>query len=245
MLLLNWGDHLLFLLIGVLIPWRTLAGGQHVLKDITFDTRMKLSLYWGNNLWMWLLTAAVCLVWWLSARSWALLGFQPAQGSNGSWALLAAAIFSLLYLTDTLSDVLTPRQRSHTRQRLREDLAFLPATAKEFFHYIFLALTAGICEEIIFRAYFIRYFQVIFASIDPTHTLAIVTPALIFGAVHFYQGWQAVVKVMSMAVLFGYIYVHTNSLWVVMGIHAGIDLIGGALAWWLLGAKAHPTEEEE
>ncbi|MEO0874544.1 MAG: CPBP family intramembrane glutamic endopeptidase [Bacteroidota bacterium] len=72
---------------------------------------------------------------------------------------------------------------------------------------------------------------------DYTYTLAILVPALIFGFVHFYQGWQAVIKIGAMAIMFGYIFVQTNSLWLLMVIHALIDLIGGLIAWRLLSTR--------
>jgi membrane protease YdiL (CAAX protease family) len=39
---------------------------------------------------------------------------------------------------------------------------------------------------------------------------------------------------MSMAVLFGYVFVHTGSIWLLVGLHFLIDLVGGWLAWQLL-----------
>ncbi|MEM1217233.1 MAG: CPBP family intramembrane glutamic endopeptidase [Bacteroidota bacterium] len=79
-----------------------------------------------------------------------------------------------------------------------------------------------------------RYFQCLFGQ-DETATLAILAPSVIFGLVHLYQGWHAVVKITAMAVMFGFVFVHTQSLWLLMAVHALVDLIGGALGWWLVG----------
>ena len=231
---LHWTDHILFLIVGVIIPLRTVFGTQPQLKNIRFNTRLKLQLYWGNNLWLWILTAIVAGVWWGNGRSWSDIGLGWPPAIPSGLPLYVLLFFMGLYITDTIMEVSGRDQVEETREHMENDLGFLPQTAYEFFHYIFLALTAGICEEFIFRGYFIRYFQMWIGDGESTHTLAILLPALIFGAVHFYQGWQAVIKVSAMAVMFGYVFVHTESLWLLMALHAMVDLIGGAIAWRLL-----------
>ncbi|MGH1435810.1 MAG: CPBP family intramembrane glutamic endopeptidase [Lewinella sp.] len=232
-MLLHWSDHLLFIIVGIIIPLRTVLGTQPQLANMRFNTRMKIQLYWGNNLWLWLLCGAVAGVWWFNDRSWELIGLKSELQWPTGWPLIVFAVFALLYVWDTISEVNSQQHREMTAENLQSELGFLPTTGYEYFHFIFLALTAGICEEFIFRGYFIRYFQCLLGS-EETYTLAILLPALIFGVVHFYQGWRAVVKITAMAIMFGYVFVHTGSLWVLMMVHAVIDLLGGLIAWQLL-----------
>lgn len=230
---LHWSDHLLFIIVGIIVPLRTVLGTQPKLADIRFTTRMKIQLYWGNNLWLWLLAGAVAGVWWFNDRSWELIGLESSLRWPTGWPLVVFVAFSLLYLVDTFSEVNNQRHRKITAENLQAELGFLPQTAYEYFHFIFLALTAGICEEFIFRGYFIRYFQCLLGQ-EETYTLAILLPALIFGAVHMYQGLHAVVKISAMAIMFGYVFVHTGSLWLLMIVHAMVDLLGGLIAWQLM-----------
>lgn len=232
-MLLHWSDHLLFIIVGIIIPLRTVLGTQPQLANMRFNTRMKIQLYWANNLWLWLLCGAVAGVWWFNDRSWELIGLKSHLEWPSGWPLIVFALFALLYVWDTISEVNNQKNREVTAENLQSELGFLPATGYEYFHFIFLALTAGICEEFIFRGYFIRYFQCLLGS-EETYTLAILLPALIFGAVHFYQGWRAVIKITAMAIMFGYVFVHTGSLWVLMMVHAFIDLLGGFIAWQLM-----------
>jgi membrane protease YdiL (CAAX protease family) len=234
---LHWSDHLLFLIIGIIIPLRTVLGTQPQLKNMRFDTRMKLQLYWGNNLYLWLLCSAVLGIWWLNGRPAHLLGLNWPWIWPQGWSMIVMAVFGVLYVWDTVTEINSREQREMTAETMRSELGFLPQTGKEYFHFIFLALTAGICEEIIFRGYFIRYFQCLLGS-EETYTLAILLPAVIFGVVHIYQGWHAVVKIGAMAIMFGYVFVHTDSLWLLILVHALVDLIGGFLAWRLMVAKS-------
>jgi len=233
---LHWTDHLVFIIIGIIIPLNAVLGTQPQLAGMKFNTRMKIQLYWGNNAYLWVLTLVIAAVWWGNGRAWYLIGIDwPFMWPSG-WPLLAMALFVLLYIGDTVSEIIPIANGEKSIEDTGESLGFLPQTAYEYFHYIFLALTAGICEEFIFRGYFIRYFQVMFSD-EYSNTLAILIPAAIFGFVHLYQGWRAVVKITAMAIMFGFVFVHTESLWLLIVIHAAVDLIGGAIAWRLLGRE--------
>ncbi|MEL6834261.1 MAG: CPBP family intramembrane glutamic endopeptidase [Bacteroidota bacterium] len=233
---LHWSDHLFFLIVGIIIPLRTVLGTQPQLANMRFSTRMKIQLYWGNNIWLWLLAAGAAGVWWFNDRSWELIGLTLGWVQPAGISAIVLLVFIVLYLGETIMELNNSEHREEAAAQMQSELGFLPKTAYEYFHFIFLALTAGICEEFIFRGYFIRYFQCLLAD-DYTYTLAILVPALIFGFVHFYQGWQAVIKIGAMAIMFGYIFVQTNSLWLLMVIHALIDLIGGLIAWRLLSTR--------
>lgn len=233
---LHWSDHLFFIIVGIIIPLRTVLGTQPQLARLRFNTRMKIQLYWGNNIWLWMLTGAAAGVWWFNDRPWDLIGLTPEWVSPSGISAIVLLVFMALYVIETVSEVNGQEQREITTEHMRSQLGFLPQTAYEYFHFIFLALTAGICEEFIFRGYFIRYFQCLLPG-DYTYTLAILLPALIFGFVHFYQGWQAVVKIGAMAIMFGYIFLQTESLWLLMIVHAVIDLIGGLIAWRLMASR--------
>jgi membrane protease YdiL (CAAX protease family) len=235
---LHWTDHLVFLIIGIIIPLKAVLGTQPKLAEMKFNTRMKIQLYWGNNAYLWILTAVIAAVWWGNGREWHEIGIDwPFLWPEG-WPLFAMIIFVLLYLGDTIIEVIPFITEDEVdKEEIGSSIGFLPQTAYEYFHFIFLALTAGICEEFIFRGYFIRYFQTVFSH-EYSSTLAILIAAAIFGFVHFYQGWRAVVKITAMAIMFGFIFVHTESLWLLVVIHALVDLLGGAIAWLLLGKDA-------
>ena len=73
---LYFSDHILFLLVGVIIPLRTVMATQPEIMHMQFTTKLKLQLYWGNNIYLWLLAAATVGVWWFNGRSFTDLGFN-------------------------------------------------------------------------------------------------------------------------------------------------------------------------
>jgi len=243
---LSWSDHILFFVIGVLLPAMTILGTQQQLQKIKFNTAIKIRLYWSNNVYQWLMTLAVLGVWWWNGRSLELLGFPWPIPLPGGIPLAVLLVFLIVYVLDTYFEIRSEQVRKQTTEEMRQSLSFLPQTAYEYLHFIPLALTAGICEEIIFRGFFLRYLQVFFGEGDATYTIAILVGAVLFAIVHAYQGWRSVIKIGGMAVMFGYIFVQTDSLWLLILVHALVDLIGGALGWTLMASREddHDTEPD-
>jgi membrane protease YdiL (CAAX protease family) len=104
---------------------------------------------------------------------------------------------------------------------------FLPSNYKEFAQFSFLAFSAGICEEIVYRGFLVNYLYGHF--IDPVwaYNVAVIFPAIIFGIVHMYQGFKAVLKIAVMSLLFGTIFIFSESLLIVIILHVAVDLLGG------------------
>lgn len=231
---LNWADHIFVFLVGLVLPLRMLnSGAAEQLRELEFDSPMRLLLYYGNSAYLWVLAGIVALIWWLSGRDWDLLGlaWEPTQWPTAS--LIIALIFSILYLSDAIGEVITAEQRERTRRQMKAELGFLPTNGYEFAHYLVLAFSAAFCEEFVFRGYFIRYLQEFLGPSDPYETWAILLPAVSFALVHLYQGWKSVIKVGAMAIMFGFIFVQTGSIWWLILLHFLVDAFGGLLAWWL------------
>ncbi len=230
-------DHLIMFILGVVLPlrsWQSAQAGD--LQAMRFDFRSKRMLYYSNGGILWVLALVVVGVWWFSDRSLSELGlaFTPWNFSFLGWSILG--IFGALYFSDLFLEVGSQRGRKQTSEEMRRDLSFLPTNWGEYGHYMFLAISAGVCEEIVFRGYFIRYFQVVLGQ---EHLLVVglslLLPAIIFGISHLYQGWGAVVKIVSMALMFGAFFVLTGTLWPLIVFHASIDLLGGLVSVYLVG----------
>jgi uncharacterized protein len=74
-----------------------------------------------------------------------------------------------------------------------------PQGPAEIAFYLFLALTAGICEEIIFRG----YLQKQFAGITGSAVAGLLIQGIVFGAAHGYQGPKLMVVIAVYGCLFG------------------------------------------
>ena len=75
----------------------------------------------------------------------------------------------------------------------------LPQGPLEKFLWIIVSLTAGICEEAIYRGYLQRQFRALSKNVGA----GILLSAACFGAVHAYQGWRMVLQIALLGVFLG------------------------------------------
>lgn len=178
---------------------------------------------------LWALAAVCTVLWLLSGRDLAGLGFRlPEEGWRGwlAWAMAGAAtLYFLIWVPVALA--LSRKDRRKTRELIRSaegvDL-IRPRTQAEHRLFPWLAVTAGTTEEIIFRGFLIAAL----ALAMPLWAAALAS-VVIFTAAHFYWGAAGLVRVLPMAVLLTAVFITGGSLWPVIIIHIAADLSGGAV----------------
>jgi membrane protease YdiL (CAAX protease family) len=108
----------------------------------------------------------------------------------------------------------------------------LPRTPGERRGFAAVSITAGICEELLFRGFLMWYFA------GWGIVAAVVVSSLLFGFAHIYQGIQSVPRTGILGLVLCLIVVAAGSLWPAIIIHAAIDLNSGDLGYRALsGAK--------
>jgi membrane protease YdiL (CAAX protease family) len=107
---------------------------------------------------------------------------------------------------------------------LKKTLGFIvPQGPLEVAGYVALTVTAGFCEELLYRGYFQQQFRAWTKNV----TLAIVAQGVLFGASHGYQGWRFMSLIALYGCLFGIMAVWRKSLRPGMMAHAWQDLFSG------------------
>jgi membrane protease YdiL (CAAX protease family) len=104
--------------------------------------------------------------------------------------------------------------------------ALLPHGPLEIALWIALSVTAGICEEGIFRGYLQR--QLIAYSRSPV--IGIIATALAFGAGHLYKGGTGALRIVLFGAMFGILAYARRSVRPGMIAHAFTDAFAGVLA---------------
>jgi hypothetical protein len=100
---------------------------------------------------------------------------------------------------------------------------YLPARPIEGLLWVLLSLSAGFCEELVFRGYLQRQFL----AWTRLPWLALILQALLFGVSHGYQGVMACAKIAVLGLLFGLMALWRGSLRPGMIAHALTDIVGG------------------
>ena len=105
-----------------------------------------------------------------------------------------------------------------------EAVRFLaPRTHGQMAIWLLTALSAGICEEIIFRGYLQRQF----IALSGLPVLGILLSAAVFGAVHAYQGAKQTIILGFYGAMFGILAYRRRSLRPGMMAHAWQDTVSG------------------
>jgi membrane protease YdiL (CAAX protease family) len=109
---------------------------------------------------------------------------------------------------------------------LKKTLGFIvPDGPIEILAFVALTMTAGFCEEVIYRGYFQQQFRAWTNNL----ALAIVAQGILFGASHGYQGWRFMVLIAVYGCLFGILAAWRKSLRPGMMAHAWQDLFSGII----------------
>jgi len=102
-------------------------------------------------------------------------------------------------------------------------LAFLlPSTGEERWWWWLVCITAGVCEEVVYRGFLLHYFHIL-----PFHlslTWALVVSSVIFGIGHLYQGIAGAVQTVVIGFVLGAMFLMTGNLLLPIVVHAVMDL---------------------
>ncbi|WP_441004481.1 CPBP family intramembrane glutamic endopeptidase [Pseudocolwellia agarivorans] len=141
-------------------------------------------------------------------------------------SLLFIAIIYLFLLIRSIISSEELRTAIKTKTESFKDL--LPETKNEMLVFtLIVSVTAGICEELIFRAY-------LFTLIDNHMGIvaAIVLSSIIFGLWHIYLGWQEVIRTSVMGSIFCGIYIITGNIIIPILIHIFVDVYSGLMFYF-------------
>lgn len=105
-------------------------------------------------------------------------------------------------------------------------LALLPHSGAERAIWVFVAITVGFCEEIVFRG----YLQTQLTAFTRRASVAVVLQALLFGMAHGEQGLAVALRFALYGVMLGALARWRRSLVPGIACHVGIDVASGLLA---------------
>jgi membrane protease YdiL (CAAX protease family) len=205
----------------------------------------RLRYYQRTMLWLWISSAIAC---WASLPggffalfSLSGMGIRAAWLPGWPWWVLAGICVLVVLLQLVLPVVQVTvkyRNRPFLEPRQLEPLRFfLPASPLERRWFAALSLTAGFCEELLFRGFLLRYLHC-----TPFHLgliWVVLISAVVFSAHHLYQGKSGVISTGIGALIFTAILLVTGSLLAGMIYHALADL--SILLYWRPRPAAAPA----
>ncbi|HWY09271.1 MAG TPA: CPBP family intramembrane glutamic endopeptidase [Candidatus Acidoferrales bacterium] len=235
-----WDFWLIFLFLAVILPWRGRSRLKKLLEKADVGTSERLSLYASTIAFQWL---AVAVVGW---RAWAH-GYTPAElglvlrwrGGIAIVAILGAAILAAAqwFNLRRMGKISSPR--SALLQALAQRL--FPQSGVEQLPYFALAVTAGLCEEFLYRGFAMAALT---RGGLPNWSVVLLS-AVLFGLAHIYQGRGGFVSTLVIGTVFGTARIAYDSLAPVMVWHAAVDVVAGIAGPKYLSVKANTVSEPE
>jgi membrane protease YdiL (CAAX protease family) len=181
-------------------------------------------LYRNSIVPQWVLSACIIALWVFRGRPWAALLLGPSTLLRLGIAFGFLALILALLLQQRRALLTRAEWPELVRRSLRRAELLIPRTKGEHPVAILLALTAGTCEEFMFRGFVIWYFLTFWPGTRFGVIFAIVGSSILFGLGHIYLGVKNVPSTAIAGVLFAAIAFLGGSLLPVMVLHTALDL---------------------
>lgn len=233
-------DLLYVALFAVVLPlWDYLVSWPAFERQVEADpVRARMRGWKGAIGYPWAVVAVGAALWMANDRSWASFGFSVPVG----WRLWVAVGLVLLMLVYTVYSAVAVARSPEARESVRQQFFgkigdLMPHTRTEMYWFGGVSLTAGFCEEFLFRGYFIW-------GLAPWLGWwgAAALSLLIFASAHAYQGWNGILRVGIVGAIYTAVVAVSGSLWPAIALHFLTDLGSGMMAW--LALRENKTEAD-
>ena len=221
-LLSEWLSHLVFLYLILGAPLTGLINFRKLKQYIEKDSIIRIRAYWSIILSLWLLLTAVMVILMPVSRPLERVGLRIPPLQSSGFILIIGLITVLTVILYLYMGSKRPGIKELYLRLLKPVAFLLPVTRRERRVWVILSVSAGICEEIVFRGFLFFYLQ----SHIPGISLLwqVVVSSLIFGFGHLYQGWKGIIGTAGLGCVFAVVFIKTGSLIPLMVIHTLVDI---------------------
>ena len=194
------------------------------LIDYVLYARLKstLQIYVWNILALWSL-AGVCV--WITRMNYLTLNDLGERPGNAYRTLVISGI--LLAIIVLLVGAQKKQIKKASPERLSKSLdrvkRLIPKTPTERAVWILVSVSAGVCEEILYRGWLLSLFAATLGSV----WLGLLVSSILFGLAHAYQGRNGILGTGVAGVVFGFLFIFSGSLIPGQVLHTAMDLNNG------------------
>jgi membrane protease YdiL (CAAX protease family) len=235
---MSWDIWVILVALAVFLPWRGWRRMQRLLAMPQVGTRQRVTLYVSTIAFQWTIVAIVA--WRARAHGFTRqeLGLVwPHKLPTGLIALAGAIVIGTLHWLNLRRAARTQSPGRAMLQSIAERI--FPRNRIERLPYFALALTAGLCEEFLYRGFIMASLR----RAGLTAWLVILVSAILFGVAHLYQGRAGIIGTLVIGIVFGSFRIAYDSLVPVMAWHASIDAVAGvAVPKYLLRSDARTLD---
>jgi len=235
---ISWDLVVIFLILGVLIPWRGSVRIRKLMARPEIRSAERLVIYASTVAFQWLLAAIVAvLAFWhrISVNDLGLVIQSPVKT-----ALVALGFSFALGLLQYAGIRQTAKLPADAPSRLRDISArLMPRSLIEALAFSALAITAALCEEFLYRGFVFGLLYVASGS----WLVALLGSSLLFSLAHYYQGVRGLITTFVLGLIFAGTRMWVGNLIPAMAAHLVVDLLAGYVAPHYLTSKINQSPE--
>lgn len=235
-----WDFWLIFMFLAVVVPWRGHARLRKLLERPPIVTSEKLRLYAATIAFQWLMLGVIAwraLARGLTPTELGLTGYRSAPiifaGLLGAGIIGGLQWLNLRRMGKMAGAVPDLMRKLSAR--------ILPHSLVELLPYLALALTAGVCEEFLYRGFALAALS----RAGVATWVGVLGTSLLFGLAHTYQGRTGILGTGVLGIVFALGRVFYHSLAPVMVWHTAVDVVAGIAAPKYLRWPSGASEEHK
>ena len=186
------------------------------------DADARVKFYKGVLKFHWPLTTGLLAWWLLSGNSLDSLGLLPVADGR-QWVAIGVGAFAIIAQVTYLATVSRNVDKlTAINEQMGELSNIAPQTPTEDRLFDMVSITAGVCEEILYRGLLLATL----VSLVGTWPAVAIT-SLIFGLGHAYQGISGIAKTGLVGLVLALFTVSSGSLYIAIVLHTVVDLTSG------------------
>jgi len=189
-------------------------------RQLNADRGARLLFYRTQVLWEWSWVVVIVVIFLPKAEQLPLIGL--ALPNTIGWIILAALLIGIGLSIFLLRR--NPRAMENMRHNLEASSYLLPSTPLERRWYAIAAVTAGICEELLYRGYFIYFLRTNFSAFINDFIILSIISGVVYGLSRAYQGMRGISQTALTGFSFAIILFLGGSLLPAMAFHILAEL---------------------
>jgi len=236
-----WDIWLIFLVLGLILPWRGRVRMKRLLAMPQVNTMDRLALYASTIAFQCL--AAAVVAWRAGADGFTAsqLGLTIHDRTRILVASIVGAATIAAFQWLNLRRVgRIPAEARGSLQAIAERI--LPQSTVELLAYLALAMTAGLCEEFLYRG----FVMAVLVQVGFQAWAVVLLSSVLFGLAHSYQGRSGILMTLFVGLILGTSRIAYDSLVPAIFWHGAVDVVAGTAGPRYLTPKGggHPESEE-
>ena len=232
---MNWILLILAIIGGVLYPVYGALTAKKTQAYFEAFKDNKAVLYKQIIAFQWIIVIPILITLWVNELPWKTLGLGFIEEIK--WVITLMGSIGLAFWIMQIIP-LPPRMVERLKKQYEQVDFVIPKNKRDFQWMIGLSLTAGFCEEIIYRGLLLDQLEQVMPTLP-----GIILANLFFALGHMGTKLKNMLWSLALGLAWSAIYYFTGSLWIPIFTHVAIDMWSGTQSYRL--SKLEEAEAEE